>query len=162
MLSWLSFQFHKGTIKTLLMFFLSLKISYFNSIKVRLKLVFDWTMSVLSVFQFHKGTIKTKLPFGSLLTLSNFNSIKVRLKLAPAQRNLFNQQAFQFHKGTIKTRLNAVSSNTDSLFQFHKGTIKTPSAIFKWGYFDNFNSIKVRLKQLPYVNYTSLSEISIP
>ena len=88
-------------------------------------------MSVLSVFQFHKGTIKTKLPFGSLLTLSNFNSIKVRLKLAPAQRNLFNQQAFQFHKGTIKTRLNAVSSNTDSLFQFHKGTIKTPSAIFK-------------------------------
>ena len=34
----LIFQFHKGTIKTLLMLFLSLRINNFNSIKVRLKL----------------------------------------------------------------------------------------------------------------------------
>ena len=55
-----SFQFHKGTIKTFMLYILKYVKYYFNSIKVRLKQ------------KFHEGLpIHTK----------HFNSIKVRLKL---------------------------------------------------------------------------------
>ena len=55
--------------------------TYFNSIKVRLKL--NWTSEEegLKVFQFHKGTIKTDI---------------LREGETPYAQ-------FQFHKGTIKT-----------------------------------------------------------
>ena len=59
------FQFHKGTIKTSGRKKFSIQQTYFNSIKVRLKL-----NSLLSgvqqqnVFQFHKGTIKTQTKCG--------------------------------------------------------------------------------------------------
>ena len=55
---------------------------YFNSIKVRLKLVNQ---------------------FCSLECLEDFNSIKVRLKLVVATLFLRIRRIFQFHKGTIKT-----------------------------------------------------------
>ena len=55
------FQFHKGTIKTLItMLNISKRIINFNSIKVRLKhLVDQIKIGVEGLFQFHKGTIKT-------------------------------------------------------------------------------------------------------
>ena len=54
------FQFHKGTIRTL---------------------VADYTMLIKLIFQFHKGTIRTTaIPLQSKKQV-NFNSIKVRLEL---------------------------------------------------------------------------------
>ena len=59
------FQFHKGTIKTALR--LSLDYSpdiHFNSIKVRLKLAYEYYSSISKItFQFHKGTIKTYISY---------------------------------------------------------------------------------------------------
>ena len=60
---------------------MSLRLTNFNSIKVRLKQDVVQRLLADSEFQFHKGTIKTF--FGSLLGgIANI---------------------FQFHKGTIKT-----------------------------------------------------------
>ena len=56
---------------------------YFNSIKVRLKLLTTATTEQAPTFQFHKGTIKTFLSEGACSS----------------------PQSFQFHKGTIKTLL---------------------------------------------------------
>ena len=77
-------------------------------------------------FQFHKGTIKTQM--ASILVregCSYFNSIKVRLKPNLAGEN------------------SAVLG-----FQFHKGTIKTASNLGAHSLNYDFNSIKVRLKQM--------------
>ena len=75
------FQFHKGTIKTMMAACDTMSISHFNSIKVRLKRIGGFTINSSYIFQFHKGTIKT-ICFVSLLSFqSHFNSIKVRLKL---------------------------------------------------------------------------------
>ena len=55
----LIFQFHKGTIKTNSATTFSMFNTYFNSIKVQLKLV-GWCLHHAdNEFQFHKGTIKT-------------------------------------------------------------------------------------------------------
>ena len=77
------FQFHKGTIKTNHTARALSRMSYFNSIKVRLKPNAQ-VMRLNSVlgFQFHKGTIKTREDY-----------------FQPEFDNLF-----QFHKGTIKTQ----------------------------------------------------------
>ena len=101
-------------------------LSYFNSIKVRLKLSVPDFPYISFEFQFHKGTIKTSLPDfpytsfdgfqfhkGTIKTLSclkalshflHFNSIKVRLKQGIGSLVSPIAQIFQFHKGTIKTR----------------------------------------------------------
>ena len=125
-------------------------ITYFNSIKVRLKHKFSERVSMFTLFQFHKGTIKTPVSRRFLVKSLHFNSIKVRLKL-PAQRNIAEMTIFQFHKGTIKTRMSIAQMSAqiayfnsikvrlklmfnDELdkrfrsFQFHKGTIKT----YRW------------------------------
>ena len=53
------FQFHKGTIRTILYQICVLALIYFNSIKVRLEHgSVNVTTPDLS-FQFHKGTIRT-------------------------------------------------------------------------------------------------------
>ena len=52
----------------------------FNSIKVRLKLIYDNERGGLYSFQFHKGTIKTGAEKEVSVGIGNFNSIKVRLK----------------------------------------------------------------------------------
>ena len=57
----LRFQFHKGTIKTIILTVFCLVLSNFNSIKVRLKLlIFQRIINRMRKFQFHKGTIKTE------------------------------------------------------------------------------------------------------
>ena len=76
-----SFQFHKGTIKTIQNYLNQLIDHHFNSIKVQLRPANVSSLTSPKVFQFHKGTIKTTA------NVSNFTSPKV----------------FQFHKGTIKT-----------------------------------------------------------
>ena len=55
----LIFQFHKGTIKTLLPRLATLVEIDFNSIKVRLKPSRPPLLPAILLFQFHKGTIKT-------------------------------------------------------------------------------------------------------
>ena len=59
----------------------------FNSIKVRLELIYNNERGGMYKFQFHKGTIRTDL----------------------SHRNLFTAKVFQFHKGTIRTLLVLVS-----------------------------------------------------
>ena len=55
-----TFQFHKGTIKTIIFSRRPGTAEHFNSIKVQLKHAFLGDVSASgNVFQFHKGTIKT-------------------------------------------------------------------------------------------------------
>ena len=56
------FQFHKGTIRTILVLLEIVRFSHFNSIKVQLE-------QIASI--------------GAYLNLTNFNSIKVQLELPP-------------------------------------------------------------------------------
>ena len=77
----------------------------------------------------------------------NFNSIKVRLKLA--RKGLF--VGYVVHFNSIKVRLKPprqVGAGLHREFQFHKGTIKTVVEIRVRYIYKNFNSIKVRLKQV--------------
>ena len=54
------FQFHKGTIRTLLNLEKELlNLSHFNSIKVRLERLLIIFIQLMLLFQFHKGTIRT-------------------------------------------------------------------------------------------------------
>ena len=75
------FQFHKGTIKTIIFSFSLHSSSYFNSIKVRLKRQLRLHIRQTLLFQFHKGTIKTNNQGNINVDFNYFNSIKVRLKL---------------------------------------------------------------------------------
>ena len=88
-----------------------MKLHYFNSIKVRLKLAKAAGVSVGQLFQFHKGTIKTTILFRQVNQKTYFNSIKVRLKLRKRRAKICGGK-FQFHKGTIKTSV--VSSDISS------------------------------------------------
>ena len=74
------FQFHKGTIRTLRQGQTYCKISYFNSIKVRLEPAISSSSIDVPWFQFHKGTIRTHLHEDAESNWSYFNSIKVRLE----------------------------------------------------------------------------------
>ena len=77
-----SFQFHKGTIRTVMLCLILRLLVHFNSIKVRLE-HYDWKKwsDAVNAFQFHKGTIRTY-----------YNAIYCCLNCI-----------FQFHKGTIRT-----------------------------------------------------------
>ena len=101
-------------------------ISYFNSIKVQLR---------------------PKISLKLLCGISHFNSIKVQLRHSgfKVKRNVVK---FQFHKGTIKTLIDAGLNPAFMEFQFHKGTIKTKSKNILTSIYNNFNSIKVQLRQL--------------
>ena len=57
----LIFQFHKGTIRTILPLIRFRRHRNFNSIKVQLEPVFEDFLLSTQVFQFHKGTIRTKV-----------------------------------------------------------------------------------------------------
>ena len=77
-----SFQFHKGTIKTIDAYNRQRSLMNFNSIKVQLKLLrASRHASQRPQFQFHKGTIKTSGRCPCDRTQKDFNSIKVQLKL---------------------------------------------------------------------------------
>ena len=54
--------------------------TYFNSIKVQLKLPGSSGGGASLGFQFHKGTIKTCAKCFDSFCMSDFNSIKVQLK----------------------------------------------------------------------------------
>ena len=77
----MKFQFHKGTIRTLLSYQHNYTRDYFNSIKVRLELPLVPVLPVVAV---------------------DFNSIKVRLE-QKTNNNISPRHQFQFHKGTIRT-----------------------------------------------------------
>ena len=98
----LIFQFHKGTIKTLLEKVIREKYQ-FQFHKGTIKTI-DTPLirAILNGFQFHKGTIKTLSQFDKLMIDRDFNSIKVRLKLSTSGHPVASVP-FQFHKGTIKT-----------------------------------------------------------
>ena len=105
----------------------------------------------------------------NFLPFLNFNSIKVRLELICSDLFSHSYTSFQFHKGTIRTIMTSLASSMNSIFQFHKGTIRTKTSVdivagaFKFQFHkgtikttkpefakllaENFNSIKVRLKQ---------------
>ena len=53
------FQFHKGTIRTVVDLSLNAFDNYFNSIKVQLEPDTSGVQQVPDIFQFHKGTIRT-------------------------------------------------------------------------------------------------------
>ena len=55
-----TFQFHKGTIRTHILFYHPPDVPDFNSIKVRLELIIAGDQSPIGTFQFHKGTIRTE------------------------------------------------------------------------------------------------------
>ena len=97
------FQFHKGTIRTVISITSFLFFANFNSIKVQLELYL------------HSYLRQSR---------QNFNSIKVQLEHDSVFRQVF-QPLFQFHKGTIRTNLLCSSATTVEKFQFHKGTIRT-------------------------------------
>ena len=54
-----SFQFHKGTIRTIDRNYLCSTSNHFNSIKVRLERNAFGVDDAILLFQFHKGTIRT-------------------------------------------------------------------------------------------------------
>ena len=136
----LLFQFHKGSIKTLINYTSMQKSSNFNSIKVRLKLNGYREFSTPYQFQFHKGSIKT---------------LKIVVKV-------LIYALFQFHKGSIKTGRSRQKVKAVFIFQFHKGSIKTVVPSVKEDVDLHFNSIKVRLKHL-HINATEIyCHISIP
>ena len=136
------FQFHKGTIKTLLCMLLYSFVSlYFNSIKVQLKRHFRRKSAWALQFQFHKGTIKT---------------VDANYRIA------LSSSTFQFHKGTIKTASLLIYPTTSTRFQFHKGTIKTEQQEREAHAKRDFNSIKVQLKRLILHPLTYRKRISIP
>ena len=75
------FQFHKGSIKTVLSAWIGNFYCHFNSIKVRLRREGrDKGRTKASSFQFHKGSIKTRPLCRPDLASTHFNSIKVRLR----------------------------------------------------------------------------------
>ena len=141
----LSFQFHKGSIKTFTRFALRRAHPHFNSIKVRLRRISTPAVGQLLVFQFHKGSIKTLNGLAARRRYLNFNSIKVRLRPCHLQIPAA-LIPFQFHKGSIKTDVPLPALHQGVRFQFHKGSIKTVefNIIISFKYY--FNSIKVRLR----------------
>ena len=99
------FQFHKGTIKTLVSdTCVPIDNINFNSIKVRLKhLIFCCTLFNIKYFNSIKVRLKLVIAIKvAIYALGYFNSIKVRLK-RPAYSGSQHTPRFQFHKGTIKT-----------------------------------------------------------
>ena len=56
----LTFQFHKGAIRTELLDLLEGNRANFNSIKVRLELMMESCLPPARLFQFHKGAIRTE------------------------------------------------------------------------------------------------------
>ena len=147
----LSFQFHKGTIRTHspqccgtgYRHFNSIKVQLelqedsssfymrknFNSIKVQLERHTSYMPADRNPFQFHKGTIRTLWQTQLRRSIAHFNSIKVQLELYNRYNIRYHTNWFQFHKGTIRTRQSLRFPLHPSPFQFHKGTIRTVNSL---------------------------------
>ena len=118
----------------------------FNSIKVRLKPSYKFVSASVFQFQFHKGTIKTCVSRCICWWSPYFNSIKVRLKpYLPVSLLL---QVIHFNSIKVRLKLSSLSFRfgVSNIFQFHKGTIKTRFRRQVITAHLHFNSIKVRLK----------------
>ena len=124
----MSFQFHKGSIRTNIKFlciflwlccFNSIKVQLelfrkqvflilclsFNSIKVQLERAFGTLSNILQLlFQFHKGSIRTLMFWNRIVfCVVSFNSIKVQLEQGIGIDWKNWRIMFQFHKGSIRT-----------------------------------------------------------
>ena len=119
------FQFHKGTIRTLLAYLAPTSFFLFQFHKGTIRtIILNCLVSMSNIFQFHKGTIRTCIPATTIRAYPYFNSIKVRLEQKEsASACILNQ--FQFHKGTIRTFSSLLKRPGFLVFQFHKGTIRT-------------------------------------
>ena len=126
-----------------------MRLQYFNSIKVQLKLIVTVDTTIVMQFQFHKGTIKTELHNAVASGYALFQFHKGTIKTAVQERHNIHATSFQFHKGTIKTQSGTLNYSLIAQFQFHKGTIKTLLSVKSLPSFFYFNSIKVQLKLLP-------------
>ena len=96
------FQFHYGTIKSVILHRFEVDPLYFNSTMVRLK--------------------ESNFPFVGT-DIEYFNSTMVRLKGVPTPC-VFLHAKFQFHYGTIKRMVDVHFAEFVTRFQFHYGTIK--------------------------------------
>ena len=166
-----TFQFHYGSIKMTLHFYLDDYRFCFNSTMVRLKyyLRICFTYNRQTMFQFHYGSIKIKsdasyyvtspqgfqFHYGSIKIRERcllrwfdccFNSTMVRLKWYSSTRPIFHRIKFQFHYGSIKILWCFCCRSNSSLFQFHYGSIKITLYPFFDDNKDSFNSTMVRLK----------------
>ena len=76
------FQFHKGTIRTVLQILQHTYEQQFQFHKGTIRTIYIRKMHIIiSVFQFHKGTIRTLVVHFYVLLVCDFNSIKVQLEL---------------------------------------------------------------------------------
>ena len=98
-----SFQFHKGTIRTVYLGLFGEKHFHFNSIKVQLERIATcwWVPSRVNFNSIKVQLERIKHCFGAEV-YSYFNSIKVQLEHAIHSKPLC-VLSFQFHKGTIRT-----------------------------------------------------------
>ena len=119
-----AFQFHKGTIRTLLQLFEVVVVVYFNSIKVQLE----------------PGRIIAN--DGKTI---NFNSIKVQLEQSNKEAIASCNSYFNSIKVQLEQQFVSYFS-AKSVFQFHKGTIRTFLFPSMWFTCIHFNSIKVQLE----------------
>ena len=117
------FQFHNGTINTLLRDIVVISLLRFNSTTVQLIHTTEVHIIYLMSFQFHNGTINTQ----------SFD----------AQN--FWVQMFQFHNGTINTKRATLLRASGIVFQFHNGTINTISKMENLKNETGFNSTTVQL-----------------
>ena len=122
----IEFQFHKGTIRTQECYRVEGADFRFQFHKGTIRTFgLLCSKSMFLWFQFHKGTIRT---INFILSISEkksyFNSIKVRLELGAA---MGYENAGKYFN-SIKVRLEPqcyICYLVDSKFQFHKGTIRT-------------------------------------
>ena len=81
--------------------------------------------------------------------LNDFNSIKVQLEHL---RVSFVSAKLNFNSIKVQLEHLMVSPKwSECSFQFHKGTIRTQQLILYAGKFEHFNSIKVQLELLHYL-----------
>ena len=120
-----TFQFHKGSIRTIPPVSVRIPLSSFNSIKVQLEPPPpDKKTRGFALFQFHKGSIRTRKRHLQETYYPGFNSIKVQLELVSLQVSrqvvdCFNSIKVQLERVRISTK------HSKPVFQFHKGSIRT-------------------------------------
>ena len=74
------FQFHKGTIRTLLFIYCIFQFILFQFHKGTIRTIYALGLVAALLFQFHKGTIRTFVEDKISKSFQYFNSIKVRLE----------------------------------------------------------------------------------
>ena len=125
----LQFQFHNGTINTIIDHYYVLDLQCFNSTTVQLIHVCLFRKLVSLLFQFHNGTINTSRDWSFRATCESFNSTTVQL----IPEALYNRGSRRdcFNSTTVQLIHNCISSlKIPQAFQFHNGTINTLINIF--------------------------------